>query len=186
MEDRALLEMLTAQVKRGEFRLASGRTSKYYLDAREVTMTARGAMKAAMAIMRQIRAEYKTIHAIGGPATAAVPIVGACLAVALHWELDDLTGFYVLGAAKEHGTGKRIHGPLNRGATVILIDDVATSGGSLLEAARVVREFDCKVDTAFCLVDRLEGAREALALEGITLKPLYTIRQLGVPYEGES
>ena len=157
MKDPILWKMLAAAVQRGEFRLASGRTSNFYLDARRVTMTSRGVHWASLAILRKIKAEERTIHAIGGPATAAVPLIGACLAQAGGWGMENLVGFYTLKQAKDHGTGQRVHGPLTPDMTVILIDDVATSGGSLLDAAQAVRELGCVVDTAFCLVDRLEA-----------------------------
>jgi orotate phosphoribosyltransferase len=177
---RLLLEMLKGELKQGEFTLASGRKSSYYIDARRVTLTSRGASYAAMEIMRRLHGKPVAIHAIGGPATAAVVLVGACLGLAAAWARADLIGFYTRDRPKDHGTGQQIEGPLEPGMSVVLLDDVATSGGSLLKAARAVWDAGCSIYRAFCVLDRLEGATEALAAESIQLESLFTVRDLGV------
>jgi orotate phosphoribosyltransferase len=178
-QDRTLLEMLRAQVRHGGFKLASGRLSHYYLDARQVTLTPGGLLAAAEDITEVFWTKDVRGQAIGGPAAAALPLVGACLAIAAAREWS-VVGFYTLKAPKDHGTRQQVHGPVTAGMKAVLIDDVATSGGSLLESARAVRDLGATVDTAICLVDRLEGACDALQAEGITLLSLFTVRDLGV------
>lgn len=178
-----LLHLLKKELVLGPVTLASGRQSGWYVDGRRVTLSARGGPTCAMEILRRLHGRPEAVHAIGGPTIGADPIVGACMALAPAWARADLVGFLVRSRAKGHGTGKLIEGPLVPGMTAALVDDVATSGGSLVRAARAVREHGGSVWGAFCLLDRLEGAAEALAEEGVPFHPLFTARDLGVVEE---
>ena len=91
-----------------------------------------------------------------------------------------MRGFLVRKEAKGHGTGKLIEGPIEPGDTVAILDDVATTGGSSLQAAAAVEAIGGKVALVIVVLDRLEGAAEAFAAKGLEFQSLVTIRDLGV------
>jgi orotate phosphoribosyltransferase len=119
-------------------------------------------------------AKYRA-NAIGGPIIGADPIVGATLALTPYC----VNGFLVRDKIKDHGTTILIEGPLNSNDAALIVDDVATSGGSLLKAIHVVQS-KCNVVGAMVILDRLEGAKERLAKEGIELTSLLTINDLEI------
>jgi orotate phosphoribosyltransferase len=166
-------------LKRGTFTLASGRTSHYYVDGRKVTLSADGAVHVGAGVIEQLVSRPE-INAVGGLTMGADPIVGATLALAGEAGLGHLRGFLVRKETKTHGTGNLIEGPLEPGSTVAIVDDVATSGGSSLQAALAVEAFGCKVAVVIVVLDRLEGAAAAFAAHGLPFHPLLTIRDLGV------
>jgi orotate phosphoribosyltransferase len=92
----------------------------------------------------------------------------------------DLRGFLVRKEPKGHGTGQLVEGPLAPGATVAVVDDVATTGGSSLKAVEAAEALGCKVALVVAVLDRLEGAADAFAARGLPFKALVTIRDLGV------
>ncbi len=180
--DRARLIALLKRdaLRTGTFTLASGRTSHYYVDGRTVTLSAEGASVIAAGVL-EILANYPKVEAVGGLTMGADPIVGATLAVAgLHGQSAGLRGFLVRKEAKGHGTGKLVEGPLTPGMTVAILDDVATTGGSSLQAVAAVEAFGCKVACIIVVLDRLEGAIAAFAEKGHEFVSLVTIRDLGV------
>jgi orotate phosphoribosyltransferase len=166
-------------LRTGTFTLASGRTSHYYVDGRKVTLSAEGAALIGAGIFDLLAARPE-ITALGGLTLGADPIVGATLAVAGTRGATALRGFLVRKEAKSHGTGQLIEGPLEPGATVAIVDDVATTGGSSLQAALAVQALGCRVGQVIVVLDRLEGAAEAFARQGLSFCSLLTIRDLGV------
>jgi orotate phosphoribosyltransferase len=110
----------------------------------------------------------------------ADPIVGAALAVAGAGARPGLLGFLVRKEAKTHGTGKLVEGPLPSGTDVVIVDDVATTGGSSLQAVAAVEAMGCRVCRVIVVLDRLEGAAQAFAARGLDFRSLVTIRDLGV------
>jgi len=166
-------------LKRGNFTLASGRTSHYYVDGRKVTLSAEGAMLVGGGVLEQL-AGRPEVKAVGGLTLGADPIVGATLALAPSAGLDHLRGFLVRKQAKTHGTGNLVEGPLEPDSTVAIVDDVVTTGGSALEAALAVEAMNCKVALVIAVLDRLEGAAAAFADRGLCFHSLLTIRDLGV------
>ncbi len=182
-----LIELLKRDaLKTGSFTLASGKKSHYYVDGRLVTLSARGAALIASEIL-ELLAGKPEVEAVGGLTMGADPIVGAVLALSgLSAGERVLSGFLVRKQAKEHGTGKLIEGPLTRGVTVAIVDDVATTGGSSLQAVDAVRSMGCKVACVIAVLDRLEGAEQAFAAKNIPFHALVTIRELGVePLKGD-
>ena len=117
----------------GDFVLRSGARSTFYLDCRQITLHPEGAYLVASLILERLRGVQ--VHAVGGPALAAVPIVGAVCATSYAIGRP-LAGFVVRKEAKDHGTGNLIEGPLTPGASVVLVEDTLTTGGELLRAAR--------------------------------------------------
>ena len=124
-------------LKRGTFTLASGRTSHYYVDGRKLTLSAEGAALIGAGVLEQL-ARRPEVKAVGGLTLGADPIVGATLALASSAGLGHLRGFLVRKEAKTHGTGNLVEGPLEPGSTVAIVDDVATTGGSSLQAVDAV------------------------------------------------
>jgi orotate phosphoribosyltransferase len=167
-----LLQLLKRKaLKRGRVVLSSGKVSNYYLDGRLVTLSSQGVYLAASIILELIK--HKKIAAIGGPTLGADPIVGAVISLAATRK-KRLSGFIVRKHTKKHGMQRLIEGPaLARGSRVILVDDVATSGGSLVEAKKALSSMGVKVDCAIVIVDREEGATENLAKAGCHLISLF-------------
>ncbi len=163
----------------GQFTLASGRSSHYYIDGRKVTLGAEGARLIGQGVLGLLAA-HGEVAAIGGLTMGADPIVGAALALAPEHGRSDLRGFLVRKQAKGHGTGNLVEGPLEPGSTVAIVDDVATTGGSSLLAVDAVQALGCKVAVVIAVLDRLEGAADNFAARGLPFRSLLTIRDLGV------
>jgi len=175
-----LVELLQRDALRtGTFTLASGRTSHYYVDGRKVTLSAEGAPLIAEAVL-DILLGYPGIRAVGGLTMGADPIVGATLALASHHGRSNLRGFLVRKQAKGHGTGNLVEGPIEAGSLVAIVDDVATTGGSSLQAVDAVEAMGCTVGVIIVVLDRLEGAAAAFEARGLDFRALATIRDLGV------
>ena len=168
-------------LRTGSFTLASGRTSHYYVDGRAVTLSAEGAALIGAGVL-EILAGMPEVASVGGLTLGADPIVGATLAAAGSGsgERAGLRGFLVRKQAKEHGTGRLVEGPLEPGMTVAIVDDVATTGGSSLQAASAVEALGCRVAVVIVVLDRLEGAAGAFEARGLPFRALLTIRDLGV------
>jgi orotate phosphoribosyltransferase len=170
-----LRELVARTVKHGTFTLASGETSDFYFDGRLVTLDPEGSLLVgaeAASLARQLGAT-----AVGGPATAACPIVTATgICARLGSPRLDLKLFYARSEPKKHGTKKLLEGPaLVAGDRVVVVDDVVTSGGSFLKAIAAIREeTSATVVGAFALVDRLQGGREKLAAAGVELHAVFT------------
>lgn len=179
--DRARLIALLQRdaLRTGTFTLASGRSSHYYVDGRKVTLSAEGAALIGAGVLAQL-ADLPAVAAVGGLTMGADPIVGATLAAAGARGLDRLRGFLVRKEAKGHGTGRLVEGPLEPGMTVAVVDDVATTGGSSLQAVDAVQAMGCTVACVIVVLDRLEGAAAAFAARGLDFRSLTTIRDLGV------
>src|SRR5579872_1456738 len=170
-----LKELVAKTVKHGTFTLASGETSDFYIDARLVTLDQEGSLLVGAEAAERARALGAT--ALGGPATAACPIVTAAGICARELGLP-LKLFYVRGEAKKHGTKKLIEGPLlDEKDRVLVVDDVVTSGGSFLKAVAALKEeTKARIVGAFALVDRLQGGREKLQQDGVELHSVFTRR----------
>ncbi len=145
----------TGAVKTGEFTLSSGKKSDFYVDCRKVTLHPQGAKLIGKLVLEKIKGIK--IDAVGGMTLGADPIIGAVVT------LGDIPGFIVRKKAKEHGTKQRIEGLIQPGWRVLIVEDVATTGGSALEAIAAAEEAGAKVVKVISVVDREEGAKEALA-----------------------
>jgi orotate phosphoribosyltransferase len=136
----------------GEFKLSSGGTSDYYIDCRITTLDARGARLTGEVFFDEIRERGWKPKATGGLTMGADPIVVAVSVVS-----GELNGFLVRKAEKQHGTGQRIEGFREKGARVVIVDDVCTTGASTVQAIEAAREFGFEVVGAMCLVEREEA-----------------------------
>jgi orotate phosphoribosyltransferase len=145
-----LLELLARKSFRlGEFKLSSGGTSDYYIDCRITTLDARGAQLVGQVFLDEIRNQRWQADAIGGLTMGADPIV-----VAVAMSSGTINGFLVRKAEKQHGTGQRIEGFREKGAHVVIADDVCTTGSSTVQAIDTAREFGFDVSGVMCLVER--------------------------------
>src|SRR5215467_9168037 len=148
-----LLELLAKKSFRlGEFKLSSGGTSDYYIDCRTTTLDARGAQLTGQVFLEEIRAQGWNPQAIGGLTMGADPIV-----VAVAVASGTIHGFLVRKAEKQHGTGQRVEGFREKGARVVIVDDVCTTGASTVQAIEAAHEFGFEVVGAMCLVEREEA-----------------------------
>jgi orotate phosphoribosyltransferase len=136
----------------GEFKLSSGGTSDYYIDCRTTTLDAKGSRLTGEVFSDEIRQRGWRAEAIGGLTMGADPIVTAVSVVG-----GELNGFLVRKAEKQHGTGQRIEGFREKGAKVVIVDDVCTTGGSTVQAIQAAREFGFEIIGAMCLVEREEA-----------------------------
>jgi len=164
-------------VQFGEFTLSSGAKSDTYVDGRLFTLSSRGAALAAELLWERI--EPLRADAVGGMTLGADPIVGALIHLAGTKGLD-LAGFLVRKEPKGHGAQRQVEGPRpNEHPRVVLVEDTFTTGGSTLQAARLVRaEWNAEIVAAFSIVDRNEGATENFAAEGIRMESLVTLADL--------
>jgi orotate phosphoribosyltransferase len=148
-----LLSMLAHKSFRlGEFKLSSGGTSDYYVDCRTTTLDAKGSRLTGEVFLEEIRQRGWKPRAIGGLTMGADPIVVAAAVVS-----GELDGFLVRKAEKQHGTGQRIEGFREKGARVVIVDDVCTTGASTVQAIEAAREFGFEVVGVMCLVEREEA-----------------------------
>ncbi|MBI5838040.1 MAG: orotate phosphoribosyltransferase [Candidatus Eisenbacteria bacterium] len=167
--------LLERSLLRGDFVLASGRRSSFYLDVRRTSLHPRGSWLISRLLLDAIRPTEA--RATGGLTLGADPLACALAALSSEWG-HPLPAFLVRKKVKEHGTGARVEGGLEPGTPVALLEDVVTSGGSALEAAEAVRELGCPIVGVWAVVDREQGGREALVAAGLPLQALFTAREL--------
>src|SRR5882762_7712299 len=152
-----LLRLLASKSFRlGEFKLSSGGSSDYYIDCRTTTLDAKGSRLTGQVFFDEIRKHGWKAQAIGGLTMGADPIVVAVSVIS-----GEFNGFLVRKAEKLHGTGQRIEGFRRKGAKVVIVDDVCTTGGSTVQAIEAAREFGFEVVGVICLVERQEAGGRA-------------------------
>jgi orotate phosphoribosyltransferase len=161
----------------GQFKLASGKMSNYYLDCRKVTLDAKGANLIAEGMLALLENDYP--DAVGGMAIGADPITAAIITLAGQRDRN-LAGFIVRKEAKQHGTGRDVEGPVTSGMRAVIVEDVVTTGGSALAAIEKAEAAGLKIIGVMGIIDRLEGGREAMAAKGYSLQTLLTIRDFGL------
>jgi orotate phosphoribosyltransferase len=174
MEERArLLEIIRQRsYEEREITLTSGRKSTFYIDGKQTTLDPEGAYLAGRVFYRMIKGRAE---AVGGPTLGADPIVTA-VALTSYQENHPIAAFIIRKEPKGHGKGLWIEGDkaLKKGAKVAIIEDVVTTGGSLLKAIKVAEDHGLKVVQTLALVDREEGGKEQLAEAGYTLEAVFT------------
>lgn len=179
MFDRTKLIQLFREraLKFGEFTLASGQKSSYYLDGKQITLYSEGLRLVCEGLLDLL--ESVEFSALGGMSIGADPIIGGMLTVAAE-RGRQLDGFLVRKEPKGHGTQRYIEGPVLPGAKVVIVDDVVTTGGSSLQAAERAEQFGCEVVQVVGIVDRLQGGAANFAARGYPFKPLLTIEDFGI------
>jgi orotate phosphoribosyltransferase len=175
---RELAEIIRRNsLRTGEFVLASGRKASYYLDCRMTTLHPRGALLVARMILQRMRQLQIRADAIGGLTLGADPI---CAAVAVVSELEGtpLHAFIVRKEAKSHGMQRFIEGwDGMSGSRVVVVDDVCTTGESILKACERAEEAGYQVAATLCVVDREEGGTEAIVAR-YPFHPMFTAKEL--------
>ncbi|HAH46448.1 orotate phosphoribosyltransferase [Gimesia sp.] len=186
MYDREkLIELFRERaLKFGDFTLASGKKSTYYLDGKQVVLHSHGLRQVSAGLLELLG--DTEFDAIGGMSIGADPIVAGVLAIAAE-QGRALNGFMVRKEAKGHGTNKYVEGPVKPGDKVVIVDDVITTAGSALLSVDRAEEFGCKVIKALGVVDRLQGGAANFAKRNIPFESLLSIVDFGIdpPAEDE-
>ena len=168
MDEELIAALRDAEaVKYGEFELSHGGTSDYYVDKYLFETDPRCLRLIAEAFAKKLDGEK-----LGGVALGGVPLAAATSITA------DVPYVIARKQAKEYGTGNRIEGRLDDGDHVVVLEDIATTGKSALDAVEALREAGAVVDRVLVVVDREEGASELLADNGIELDALLTASDL--------
>jgi len=163
-DDERLLEVFKQHaVLHGDFTLSSGLKTSYYFDGRMATLWPEGAYLIGRKIFHILAAAGA--EAVGGMTVGADPIVAA-VAVVSYLEGKPIPAFIVRGEVKEHGTQKRIEGPLKAGSRVAIVDDVITTGGSVLRAIEAVEAEGCRVVKVVAVLDRQQGGADEIRRRG--------------------
>jgi orotate phosphoribosyltransferase len=179
MTDYSALITLLAErsAKRGRFKLASGKESDFYIDARLTTMSPDGLAMIGPLALSALREKGWEVDAIGGLTLGADPI-SYSISYASAASDHPLRAFTVRKEPKAHGTGKLLEGPVKEGDRVAVIEDVITTGGSALRAIEAVRNAKASVVGVLALVDREEGGRQAIESAGVGVISLVTASQI--------
>lgn len=156
---------------RGEFTLRSGRKSNYYLD--KYRFETQPDVLIELGKMFAERVSPK-VDRIAGAELGAVPLAAA---TAMACGKPCL---FVRNQKKDYGTAKQIEGVLNAGETVMIVEDVLTTGGQVLEAVKSLQSLGAKVDRIVAVIDRMEGAKQNIEQAGLTFESLFTTKDLGL------
>jgi len=162
-------------ILRGNFTLASGRQSSWYLDCRKTTLDPEGATLVGRCILERVDREGIRPASVGGLTLGADPIA-ASVAIASWQAGRPIPAFIVRKSAKDHGTTRRIEGWLPEGQPALIVEDVVTSGGSSLEAIAAVEQAGATIAGVIAIVDREEGGAEAL--KNYPFYPLFKAKDL--------
>lgn len=172
---RARLQEIIAEksyIQDGDFKLASGASSSFFFDMKMTLLDPEGASLAANLILDMIKGQ--NVKAVAGLELGACPIVSAVCVKSLE-RSEQITGIYVRKTPKKRGTQKMIEGlELKAGDRVVVVDDVTTAGGSVLQAVEQIKELGCEIVSVISIVDRLQGARERIEGAGYIFEPLFT------------
>ncbi len=169
--------LLAKAIKFGDFTLASGQKSNYYINCRMATLDSEGLYLIAEQMLDKL--DGIAIDAVGGLTLGADPIIGAMTALA-YQRGQKLVGFIVRKEAKDHGTRNLVEGPLTAGMKVAIVEDVATTGGSAGKAVEAAKAMGCQIIKVMAIVDRRQGAEEKFKEMGIAFDPIFRKEELGL------
>ena len=172
---RLLALLRECAVLHGDFVLSSGQRSSVYLDARLVTLSAAGSSLVGLVFLDALR--DSGAEGVAGLTLGADPIVSA-IAVMAGLSGNTLDGLVVRKGPKEHGLARRIEGPWRAGLRVAIVEDTLTTGASSLEAAQAVREAGGHICGIYGLIDREQGAREAIEAAGYSFHAIFTASEV--------
>ncbi len=181
MDERQRLKelLLEKSYREGTFTLTSGKTSDFYIDGKQTTLDAEGGYLCGRLLYELIQEEQEPIGGVGGMTLGADPLVTA-VSIVSHLAQSPVPAFIIRKEAKGHGTGNFLEGKnnLQPGCRVALVEDVVTTGGTLIQVIERVEDQGFKVGLVVTLVDREEGGAEALAAAGYPLKAIFTRTEL--------
>ncbi|MDZ4829756.1 MAG: orotate phosphoribosyltransferase [Phycisphaerae bacterium] len=169
--DELANEIASVALLRGTFTLRSGRTSSFYLD--KYLFSTQPKVLAELGRMFAARLPSGT-QRLAGAELGGIPLVSSASMA------SGLPCVFVRNQKKDYGTAKQLEGKLEKGDKVTIVEDVATTGGQALEAAKVLRDGGAEVLAIIATIDRLEGARENIEKAGIAFDALFTVKELGV------
>lgn len=181
--DRLLRLLVERSLRLGDFVLASGAHSRYYIDCRATTTHAEGQFLVGQAGWELLDASGLRPGAVGGLTMGADPVSYA-IAYTSWLAGEPVHAFSVRKEPKAHGTGKRIEGCFDPEQPVVVAEDVITTGGSALKACEAVEEAGGRVLAILALVDREEGGRAALEERGYRVLSLFRVSELLSAAEG--
>lgn len=172
-----LLEMLKERSFRyGEFTLASGKKSDFFIDCKRTILTPDGHTIAGHVVLDEVErlAVERQVDGLAAVPLGGCPLVGAASLLA-YQRGNPLQILYVRTERKDHGTGRRVEGrrDLEQDASIVLVEDVITTGGSSIRAVEALREAGLTVSSVVVLVDRDEGGRENLTEQGVDVRSIY-------------
>lgn len=175
--DRLLQLLLERSVRFGDFTLASGARSRYYVDCRTTTTHAEGQFLVGQLGWELLRGSGLHPDVVGGLTMGADPVAYA-IAYTSWLAGEPVHAFSVRKEPKQHGTGRRIEGCFEAGQQVVVIEDVVSTGGSALRAAEAVRSEGGEVLAVLAILDREMGGREAIEAAGYRLLSLFRMAEL--------
>ena len=177
-EHSSLITLLaTRSAKHGQFTLASGKQSTFYIDARLTTMSPEGLSTIGPLALSALQQTQWQVDSVGGLTLGADPIAYA-ISYASARTSKPLRAFTVRKEPKTHGTGKLLEGPFRQGDRVAVIEDVITTGGSAIRAIDAVRAAGGVIAGVLALVDREEGGRQTIEAAGVPVVTLVTASQI--------
>ena len=171
LRERLLSLLRERSYRSGEIKLASGKMSNFYFDGRMIELMPEGAYLIGEAFYDALKdVEFE---ALSGLAVGAVPIVTSAV-ISFYHHGKNVEGTFVRQEVKEHGTRKVVEGKLRAGDRVVVVDDVATSGNSLLQAIQAVEKLGATVELVLVIVDRQEGAEQLFREKGYPFRSIFT------------
>ncbi len=162
-----------ASLLRGEFTLRSGRKSSYYLD-KYLFSTQPDILHDLGLMFAERIAALENVTKLAGAELGGIPLV--CSASVA----SGIPSLFIRNQKKDYGTAKQLEGKLDAGDRVVIVEDVATTGGQVLEAAKLISELGATVVSIICTIDRQEGARENIEGAGYAFDALFTVEDLGI------
>ena len=174
VKEFAIFLQESAAIKFGDFKLSSGKESAYYVDLRIIPSFPHQFRKMIKHLQNAIS---ENIGLDSFDCIASVPTSGLVIASALAIEtIKPLV--YIRQKPKDYGTGSLIEGKIKEGSRILLVDDVGTTGQSLIKAIKALKDAKMVVTDAFVIINRLEGAKEVLASEGVRLHEVTNVMKI--------
>jgi orotate phosphoribosyltransferase len=170
-KDQLAKRIAEVSLLRGEFTLRSGRKSNYYLDKYRFETQPDILIELGRMFAQHITTD---VQRIAGPELGAVPLAAAAAMA------SGKPAIFVRNQKKEYGSNKQIEGVFNSGETVIIVEDIMTTGGQVVEAAKTLESAGLKVKKIVGVIDRLEGARQNIESAGYVFESLFTTKDLGI------
>ena len=173
--DQLATRIAETAILHGEFTLRSGRTSNYYID-KYLFSTQPDILRALgqMFADRIAAIDGEGATKLAGAELGGIPLVSAATIA------SGIPCLFIRNQKKDYGTAKQLEGTLEASDRVVILEDVATTGGQVLEAAKVIEESGARVIAIIATIDRQEGARENVEAAGYTFDALFTVEDLGI------